>query len=125
VIVERDGRALLLKRGIEPMRGAWVFPSGYVNRGEPVEAAAVREAREETGLEVTLGPLIGVYSYTGSPVVVLVWLAEAEGEAAPGEEALEIRWFGADAIPWNELAFPSSRDALEAWAAGAAGAPAP
>jgi 8-oxo-dGTP diphosphatase len=99
------------------MIGAWVFPSGYVDRGEPAEAAAVREAREETGLEVRLGPLLGVYSYAGSPVVVLVWLAEADEDGVPGEEALEIGWFETDAIPWSELAFPSSRDALREWLA--------
>ena len=115
VVVARGAHVLLLRRAHEPLRGAWVFPSGYVERGEPVEAAAVREAREEVGLEVGLGLFLGAYSYVGAPVVVLVWLGSAEGEPVAGEEALEIRWFEADAIPWSELAFQSTHDALERW----------
>ena len=115
VVIERDGRVLLLRRAHDPLRGRWVFPSGYVDRGESVEDAAAREAREEIGLDPRLGPLLGVYSYAGESVVVLVWLASAEGEPISGEEALEIAWFGADSIPWAELAFPSTREALRNW----------
>ena len=65
-----DGKLVLVKRGIEPQMGRWAFPSGFVDRGEAVEDAAVREFKEETGLDAKLERLIGVYSDTGSPVVL-------------------------------------------------------
>jgi hypothetical protein len=71
VIVGQEGRLLLNRRAIEPGLGAWSFPSGYVNRGERLEEAAAREAKEETGLDVRVGGLIGVYSESGNPVVLI------------------------------------------------------
>ena len=76
VLVVREGRILLGRRGPgtrEP--GKWSFPAGFVERGERVEHAAAREAREETGLEVTVGKLIGLYSTDGEPVVLAVYEA--------------------------------------------------
>src|SRR5215813_10815651 len=61
------GRIVLTRRAINPARGKWTFPGGYVDWGEPVEAAAIRETLEETGLTVELGGLIGVYSYPAAP----------------------------------------------------------
>ena len=116
VVLVREGRVLLLRRAHEPLRGRWVIPSGYVDRGETVEAAARRETREETGLNPILERLLGVYSYAGEEVVVIVWSARGEGDPSAGDEALEIGWFAAEAIPWSELAFRSTREALEAWA---------
>ena len=58
-----NGGIVLLKRGVEPAFGKWVFPGGYVDRGESVQAAAVRETKEESQLDVKLGPLLNVYSY--------------------------------------------------------------
>jgi ADP-ribose pyrophosphatase YjhB (NUDIX family) len=112
-IVEWDGGIVLLRRAIEPGHGKWVFPGGYVDRGEPVEDAARRETREECALEVRLTSLLNVYSYAGRPVVVVVYTGERIGgvpEAA--DEALEVRSFPPDEIPWDELAFPSTFDAL-------------
>ena len=117
-VVERDRRVLLLRRAIEPARGRWTFPGGYVDRGEPVPAAAVREAFEEAGVRITLGELLGVYSARGNPVVLIVYRARlAAGEARPGPEAEEVRWVAAPDIPWSELAFPSTAAALADWCA--------
>ena len=66
-----EGRILLTRRAIHPAFGKWTFPGGYVDWGEPVHAAAVRETLEETGLTVELGGLVGVYSYPSAPVVIV------------------------------------------------------
>src|SRR4051812_38318481 len=63
IIDTGDGRIVMVKRAIEPGYGKWVFPGGYVDRGEPLQAAARREAREECGLDVRLDGLVNVYSY--------------------------------------------------------------
>ncbi len=112
-ITEHDGRVILLKRAIEPGYGRWVFPGGFVNRGEAVEAAAVRETKEEIGLDVRLTGLLNVYSYAGQQTAIIVYTAEVlEGTARGGGEALELKAFGLDEIPWRDLAFTSTRDAL-------------
>ena len=66
IVGRPDNEVLLLRRAIEPGYGKWVFPGGYVDRGEVIEQAALREAREECGLEVRLTGLIGMYSYSGA-----------------------------------------------------------
>ena len=76
-----DGGIVLLKRGVEPALGKWVFPGGYVDRGESVQDAAVRETKEESQLEVKLGPLLNVYSYPRSPNVIVVYtVMDKEGK---------------------------------------------
>jgi ADP-ribose pyrophosphatase YjhB (NUDIX family) len=114
----RDGRVLLTRRAIEPSRGLWTFPGGYVDWGEDVREGARRETLEEVGLTVRLDGLLGLYSYAGSPVVVVVFLAAVPDGAEPvlcTNEVLEVAYFGPDEIPWDFLAFPSSRDALQDW----------
>jgi ADP-ribose pyrophosphatase YjhB (NUDIX family) len=111
-----DAKFVLLKRAIEPGYGKWVFPGGFVDRGETVMDAAIRETREEANVDVGITELIDVYSYPGSPVVVVVYAAEIVGgrlEAA--DETLEVQRFHPSEIPWDELAFPSTRDALKAY----------
>jgi ADP-ribose pyrophosphatase YjhB (NUDIX family) len=112
----RDGRVLLLRRDIEPARGLWVFPGGYVDLGESVEEAAHRETREEVNVEVRLDGLLGVYSFSHSPSAIIVYLASVvRGEPRSGPEAQEVRWVGPDEIPWTDLAFPSTRAVLSDW----------
>jgi len=120
-ICRKDGKIVLLRRAIEPALGKWVFPGGYVDRGESLEDAARREAREEIGAEVRLTGLVDVYSYTGRPVIVVVYEAEVVGgEIRGGEEALEVRSFDAEEIPWDGLAFRSTREALQEFLRGPA-----
>jgi ADP-ribose pyrophosphatase YjhB (NUDIX family) len=113
IITDEQNRVVLVKRAIEPGYGKWVFPGGYVDRGEEVRAAAVREAREETGLEVRLDRLINIYSYTGRVPVIVVYSATMMGGCLGcDDEGLEARFFEPETIPWEELAFRSTREAL-------------
>lgn len=113
IIRTADDRLVLVRRAIEPGYGKWVFPGGYVDRGEEVEAAAIREAKEEAGLDIRLDHLINIYSYTGRPLVVIVYAATAVGgELCTDEECLEARLFSAAEIPWEELAFHSTSEGL-------------
>jgi 8-oxo-dGTP diphosphatase len=114
IITDEQNRVVLVKRAIEPGYGKWVFPGGYVDRGEEVRAAAVREAREETGLEVRLDRLINIYSYTGRVPVIVVYSATMMGGCLGcDDEGLEARFFEPETIPWEELAFRSTREALQ------------
>ena len=109
-----DNGIVLLKRAVEPALGKWVLPGGYVDRGESVQEAAIRETLEESRLEVALISLLNVYSYSRSPNVIVVYTAEiVGGQLAAGDESLEAAVFAREAIPWPELAFDSTRDALK------------
>lgn len=110
--VRDDGHVLLVRRAIEPRTGAWVFPGGFMDVGESAEDAAVRETLEEANLAVQNLSLLGVYTRTGPGVVVIVYEAEAVGEASAGHETTEVAWFAPGAIPWEELAFDSTAAAL-------------
>ena len=113
VIRMPDGKIVLVRRAIEPGYGKWVFPGGYVDRGEEITLAALREAREESGLEVSIDRLINIYSYAGrAPIVVVYAASYVAGELVVDDEGLEARAFAPDEIPWNELAFRSTNDAL-------------
>lgn len=108
-----DGKVVLVKRAIDPGRGLWVFPGGYMDRHETVQEAAVRETREEVNLVVRLTDLVGVYSYKTSIVVVVVYACEViGGEIQLDSESDEARLFAESEIPWDQLAFPSTREAL-------------
>ena len=109
-----EKRVVLLRRGVEPAMGRWVFPGGYVDRGESVWDAAIRETEEESNLNVRLRSLLGVYSYPRSPNVIVVYAAEVVGgELKAGDESVEAKTFAPSQIPWEELAFQSTRDALK------------
>jgi 8-oxo-dGTP diphosphatase len=119
-VVTVPGGIVLLRRAIEPRYGMWVFPGGFVDRGEHPEQAAIREAREEVGIEISLKGLVGVYHEPpGSPVVIVVYHAELfAGAPAALDEALEVGIFPPDQIPWADLAFPTTRAALTDFVSG-------
>jgi ADP-ribose pyrophosphatase YjhB (NUDIX family) len=117
VLTDADGGVLLHRRGFEPGKGLWTFPGGFVDLGESVEDAARREVREEFGVEIDLGALVGVYTRADDRVMLVVYRGVARGTPQPTDEAPEIRAFAPDALPWDEMAFWSTpialRDALE------------
>ena len=117
VVIERDGSVALQRRTIDPGAGLWTFPSGYVDRGEAVEEAAIREAWEEVGLRVTLDRLLGLYSRPGETVVLAVYVARAlSGDLASRDENDAVGFFAPDDLP--ELAFPNDRAIIDAWRNG-------
>jgi 8-oxo-dGTP diphosphatase len=119
-IIRTDAnRLVLVRRAIEPGYGKWVFPGGYVDRGEPLTVAAIREAREECGLEVSLDGLVNIYSYLGRAPVIVVYAATAiAGVLSGDDEVLETAAFESAAIPWAELAFRSTQEGLRDYLAG-------
>ena len=113
-VIERDGKTLMVRRAVQTGYGLWSMPGGYVDRGEPVEIAAAREVREETGLLVEIGPLIGLFSDAGDPVVVAAYAAtETGGALAPGPESLDVGYFALDALP--PLAFARDEQIIRRW----------
>ena len=119
VIRNGDGEIALVRRSIEPGYGKWVYPGGYVDRGEVLLAAAAREAPEEANWRIRLDGLINLYSYAGRTPIIVVYAATAVGgELRADDESLEAAWFRVDAIPWGELAFRSTREALRDYLRG-------
>ena len=113
-VVERDGQVLLVKRGLEPGIGLWSLPGGYVDRGEVVEAAAAREVLEETGLDVDVTGLVGVFSQEDQPVILVTYDSLIRGGSTrAGPEVLDVGFFSPEELP--PLAFPRDREVLKAW----------
>ncbi len=115
VVLTHDGGVLLGRRNVDPGRGAWSFPAGYVNRGEVLEEAALREVAEEMGVAARLAGLVGVYSARDDAVILVVYAGVvAAGEPrADGREISEVRTFPVDALP--PLGFPHDQRILADW----------
>lgn len=116
VLISACGKLLFVQRGAEPQIGKWCFPGGYVDRGEEVETAARREVLEETGLEIRVMGLIGLYSLDANPVIVAAYLGSIDGgELMAGTDAQDAGWFDVGDLP--ELAFPHNMKIIEDWEA--------
>ena len=115
VVIARKGRILLGRRGPNSREpGRWSFPAGFVDRGEAVEEAVVREVLEETGLVIEPGPLLGLFSRRGETVVLAAYAAaSATGEPVAGDDLDQLDWFDPGQLP--DLAFPHDRDIVAAW----------
>ncbi len=120
-VVVADGKVLMCRRAIEPRKGFWTLPAGYMELGETVEEGAAREAMEEAGADIAIEGILGVFSIARIGQVQVIFRARFGGDGAPrfaaGPESLEVGLFGWDEIPWDQLAFPSVRWALDAWRA--------
>lgn len=113
-IAQTNNGIVLQRRKKEHKRGYWVLPGGYVDRGETLEEAAKREFFEETGLYSTITGLLGTYSYPGEANIIIVYQGEITGGTIrPCHESMSIDEFKENAIPWDRLAFDTTRNALK------------
>jgi ADP-ribose pyrophosphatase YjhB (NUDIX family) len=113
-IFELEGEIVLVQRDIEPGYGKWTFPGGFVERGERAEDAAEREVLEECGLEIRTRGIIGLYSYEGQIPAIAVFGADViGGEPVPLDETMDVKGFPRGGLPWSEMAFPSTEQALK------------
>ena len=118
VPITEAGEVLLLRRGLEPGRGLWAQPGGFLEIDETPSEGAVRETLEETGLVVAPGEIIGLYSRLEAAVVVLAYEARIiGGDARATPEALDVRPFAPESIPWPEIAFKTTWWVLVDWLA--------
>jgi ADP-ribose pyrophosphatase YjhB (NUDIX family) len=118
----RAGRVFLARRSIEPGAGLWTYPGGFLEVGESAQEGARRETEEETQLRIEVGRLIGAYSRPHVGVVTLIYEASVVGgQPLPGVETIEVRDFGPDEIPWEDLAFTTADSALRDWVASLPG----
>lgn len=122
VCVDEEGRLLLARRGIDPFKGKWDFPGGFLEEEEHPIDCLRRELEEEAGVEIEPLELLGVwldrYGGDGSAQTTLnlYWTARIlEGTPEPADDVAELRWFAPDEIPFEELAFPHTRELISAW----------
>jgi len=116
-VLERDGRVLLAQRALEPRKGYWDLPGGFLNEGEDPVEGLKREFLEETGLMVEPLELmrIDIEPYADRFVFSVTWIVTADGEPQPADDVAALRWFGPDELP--EMAFPGQDELLRVWAA--------
>jgi ADP-ribose pyrophosphatase YjhB (NUDIX family) len=116
VVVAEDA-VLLCRRAIEPRRGFWTLPAGFLELGETIEEGAMREAWEEAKARIEIEGVLGLFSISRIGQVQVIFRARFSGrpDFASGEESLEVGLFRWERIPWGEIAFPSVEWALEAW----------
>jgi ADP-ribose pyrophosphatase YjhB (NUDIX family) len=117
VVIEQAGQLLLIQRGVNPAKGRWAFPAGFVDGGEDPARAAEREGLEETNLIVRASQVMDVF-FRATPDegadILIVYQAEVRGgDLQPGDDAADARYFGPDQMP--ELAFPSTQAIIERW----------
>ena len=116
-LLERDGRVLLARRAIEPRKGLWDIPGGFLEEGEEALDGLRREFLEETGIAVEPVAWLGanIDPYDGYHVLGLSWLVRGEGEPRAADDVAELRFFGPDELP-GEMAFASQNEVLRLWA---------
>jgi ADP-ribose pyrophosphatase YjhB (NUDIX family) len=111
-VVTQGARFLLCRRAINPRRGYWTIPAGYLELHESTEDGARREAQEEAGAAIEIDGILAVYAIPRISQVQLIFRARLASDVAPGPESLEVKLFAWDEIPWPDLAFPSVHWAL-------------
>lgn len=117
VLAEVDGKVLLIRRRMEPARGSWCLPGGFIEMDETPIEAAIRECREETGLEVEIIGLVDVYTYRdyrGQGILIMYKGQVIGGKLESGDDAEKVGLFGPDELPEN-IAFETNVQALGVW----------
>ncbi len=115
-VVTYKDEFLLCRRGIEPSKGYWTIPGGYMENGESLKEGALRETFEEAGAKAKAGPLIAIFQPPSKEEVIMIFRGELPTrEAKAGIESLEVKFFKWEDIPWKELAFPFVGEALLAY----------
>jgi 8-oxo-dGTP diphosphatase len=118
VVIEHQGGIVMLQRDIDPGRGKWVYPGGFVDRGESLEMAGRREAREEAVIELGEMELLGAFSYEGHPVILIAYVSTVKsGVPSAGDEAQACEIWEPEKIRWDDLAFRSTIDTMKAYLA--------
>jgi len=116
VILMNDRQVLLVKRKYEPRQGMWNLPAGFMEFGETTQQTAIREAKEETNLQIEVKELFGVFPGFDDPrvhVVLIVYRGEiVSGHIQPGDDASEVKFFPLDELP-GDIAFSAHRTILE------------
>ncbi len=110
----KDGKVLLIKRGVEPAKGAWVFPTGFIDEGESPPHACLRELKEETGLEGKIIRIVEAYAEEadiyGSILVIMYLVKVTGGKLQPGDDAADARFFKPIELP--DLLFNCFKDSM-------------
>lgn len=112
VFIEQDDRILLVKRAVDPERGKWALPAGFIDYGEDPQKGAIREAAEETGLTVTITRLLDVM-FDGVTILIIYAAQVLGGDLQAADDVAEVRWFTRDEQP--ELAFRSTQALVDRW----------
>ena len=121
MLLSDHGRVLLIRRAVDPGRGLWALPAGFVEVDELPHEAATREALEETGLHVEIGDLLRIRRMANpdKPGLLLTYSGRVlAGDLQANDDVSEARWFGVHELPWDELAFETTRESLSEWLAG-------
>jgi len=120
VLIEMEGGVVLIRRGHNPKKGRWALPAGFIEADESIEEAAIRECKEETGLDVEIIEMFHVDSFPHDPtpqsgIIIFYRVRPIGGTLTPGDDAVETAIFAPDAIP-RDTAFRTHRAALARWA---------
>lgn len=116
LVIPKDGGIVLVKRAVAPRAGKWALPAGFINKGEGPRQAAVREGKEETGLDVEVLHSLNELPVPGGNQYLIFYLAKVVGGTLTcGSDAAEVKVFPLSALP-VEIAFPLHRQVISDWA---------
>lgn len=121
IITNSQGQLLLVKRNMNPRKGYWDLPGGFLEEGEDPIKGLKREMKEELNVNVKVGSLVGIYiddyscSYQSKTLNIAYVAKPLKGKMTPMDDVSEIKWFSKTKIPWKQLAFPWMHAVLRDW----------